>query len=351
MAINQKAIAEQLQLSTATVSRSLRNDPTINAKTRAKVLDFASRIGYQLPVSARKRQAVRPESEVSSLGVLISHPEGFRDDHSGAGQYMLAGISQAATQYDLDLTIHFVPPDETHRILNPANQPRAMRSGQLQGLILLYPFSPEVTASLAEQIPCVTIVHHHPGHRVDCVDADQATAISTVVEHLHGLGHQRIGFLSWVRRRSWVYRRFSGYVEGLTRRGLVFDPGAVLNMYGRILGEEEQADAVTSLVRQGVTAWVCAADHIAYSLSRRLARRGLRVGHDVSVTGYDGIEQAADCPALTTIRVPFLEMGHAAVRRLLSRLKNPAAPVTDILLKCEFVEGESSGPPPAPHGG
>ena len=41
--------------------------------------------------------------------------------------------------------------------------------------------------------------------------------------------------------------------------------------------------------KDGVTAWVCAADHVAYDLIAHLEASGIKVPQHVSVVGFDGI--------------------------------------------------------------
>ena len=343
--VSQRQIAEHLNLSTATVSRSLRNDSSINSVTRAKVIEAASKLGYQLRASARFSGPFTKRQEMLTVGVFIGHPAGFRGDPSSAGQEILAGLSDASARKNTVLTVHFVPPEEAGRILDPAGQPVAMQAGKLAGLILLYGFSERIVAGLSRQLPCVSIVHHHPELNVDCIDTDQFGAVARLVGHLRGLGHRQIGFLSWGHGLSWERRRFHGYMQGLVDCDLAYDPTRVLNLNGRGLDAEQEADIVAGLAERGVTAWVCAADHVGYHLCRRLQRRGIAVGKDISITGYDGMQPPPDCPPLTTIRVPFQEMGYAALRRLLYRIEEPAALARDILLRSEFVEGKTTGLP------
>ncbi len=343
-AVSQKQIADYLNLSTATVSRSLRNDSAINPATRARVIEAATKLGYELRASARSRRAFTERQETTSLAVFIGHPSGFQGDPSPAGEHVLAGLSDAAAQKNTILVTHFVPPEEAYRLLASDGQPAAMRAGQLSGLILLYPFPEEVVAALSQQLPCVSIVHHHPALNVDCIDTDQTGSVARLVEHLVALGHRRIGFLSWGHGLSWERRRFHGYVQGLMDADLAYDPALVINLNGTPLGQEHEARRIADLRAEGVGAWVCAADHVGYHLCRHLQQMGLALGRDVSVAGYDGMQPPPDCPALTTIRVPFREMGFAAIRRLLYRIEEPAARLRDIILRSAFVVGETTGP-------
>jgi DNA-binding LacI/PurR family transcriptional regulator len=103
---------------------------------------------------------------------------------------------------------------------------------------------------------------------------------------------------------------------------------------------------VARLVREGVTGWVCAADHQAYRLVRDLRELGLRVPKDCSVTGYDGDPVPDGLPQLTTIKMPFRDIGVSSVVSLLRKIDHPTAPRRHILVSGREIYGESTGPAP-----
>jgi DNA-binding LacI/PurR family transcriptional regulator len=106
------------------------------------------------------------------------------------------------------------------------------------------------------------------------------------------------------------------------------------------------ADTVAERVRyDGVTAWVCAADHQAYQLISDLRDRGLRVPDDVSVTGFDGQDAPPGLPRLTSMAVPNADLGASAVARLVSRLLQPASQRRMTLVMPRFVEGGTTAIP------
>ena len=95
--------------------------------------------------------------------------------------------------------------------------------------------------------------------------------------------------------------------------------------------------------RNGVTAWVCAADHQAYDLIRGFQQCGIRVPEDVSVTGFDGIETPAGCPELGTIQIPFREIGATGTQRLVERVRKRFGSTQHVLIDCPFKAGASVG--------
>ena len=71
--------------------------------------------------------------------------------------------------------------------------------------------------------------------------------------------------------------------------------------------------------RRRPTAIVCGNDLMALGAYFAIGEHGLRVPDDVSVVGYDDLEDIASHiqPALSTIRLPYYEMGRLAAEHLL----------------------------------
>jgi LacI family transcriptional regulator len=95
----------------------------------------------------------------------------------------------------------------------------------------------------------------------------------------------------------------------------------------------------------GVTAWVCAADHQAYSFMRSLQDLGIRVPVDCSVTGFDGLEAPEGLPRVSSASVAHEHIGSSAVTRMINRIMYPSSPTRKILVGVQPVPGETINPP------
>lgn len=345
MSVSQKDIATKLDLSIATVCRSLQGHPSIHPETRKKVINLASRLGYRPRFNFRQQNA-SSSRKLISVGVLVCWSDGIESMRSRAAYHMLAGMSEAAVRMNVSLDTQFVPPERCHQITDPQNQFLTMRADTLSGLILMYGFPVEAVRDLAGIMPCVNLVHPHLDLGVDCIDNDHVGGMEMVVNHLHGLGHRKIGFLAKPNSRAWVFRRFAGYMQAMERLGLDRDSSIAINIFNPDFDNEAVADAIVEHRRNGVTAWVCADDYIGYDLFPLLIERGLRVPQDVSITGFSGLEPPhPNYPRLTSVHPPFGRMGAAAVRQLLNRIKHSRDPACHLQFGCEFVKGETTTPP------
>ena len=268
---------------------------------------------------------------------------------------MLRGISERAATDRISLDVTYVDPAQPDLSERNCMVLQRLRAGHWNGVILIYPFEQEAVGILSKRVMAVSVIEDYGEFGIDCIDTDQAAGIHSLVQHLNNLGHRRIGFLTWRYgiETPWAYRRFGAYAESLLRHDLTYRPEWAINIRpSDRCGEVEAAERVARLVREeGVTAWVCAADHQAYHLISALEKHGLRVPEDCSVTGFDGIERPSGSPVLTTVKVPYEDMGGSAVIRLRGRIEHPSAPRRHNLVSGRVLFGQTSAPPPRPRPG
>jgi len=340
--VNQELIAQRLNLSRATVSRSLANHPAISAETRKKVQEMAAKLGYQQTPGRAGRRGKNSRS--FTIGVMIGVPAG--NVVMATFPYILKGIRDRAEIERVTIDVCYQAPADFHP--ESSRQPvfRSMRNGDWRGTILIYPFAEKAVELISKRLCTVAVLESYSQPGIDIIDTDDASAMSALVERLAEAGHKRIGFLSWDYPIGghWVARRFSGYIEALFHHGLPFRPDWVLNVEKNIpkLSPSQVADAVAQKIRSDhVTAWVCAADHQAYQLAQDLPARGLRVPEDCSITGFDGLDPTSGQKRVTSMRVPHEQIGSAAVTRLVNRIQHPTAPRRKILVEAQYVAGET----------
>ncbi len=347
--INQQMLADQLKISRATVSRCFTNHPGINPITRAKVFDLAARLGYQhmemrVPEDERTTRHTR-------VGVLIcTDLEEFnRPDYDSPGQALLEGTSEVGLLQEIATEVRYINPDAQSLDHPTYREIESLRKRLWDGLLLIYPFPQSVIEHLLLQYPVVSLVEQYGQSDLNTVDVDHYKGISTVINHLRDLGHQRIGFFSrpYQVEASWSYRRFSAYVEKITRLGWQYREEDVINVHPhRHLSFEESYDRAYERTAKGVTAWVCAADHQAYDLVDGLTQRGLSVPGDVSITGFDGIRTPPGKLPLTTMEIPYREIGMAGARRLFELIQKRFVMPQHILIGTRLRAGKTTARPP-----
>lgn len=345
--INQQTIADRLGLSRATVSRCFTNHRAINPATRARVFDLAAELGYRY----MEMRTIPPgKSRIArTLGVLICHPAvpTIDDRFDSPRQRLLDGISQAAQLQSVQLSVHYVDPEETTIEDSSYQKITSLRRGSWNGALLIHAFPLGIVQTLLARMPCVSLLEQYGQAHLNCVDADHDRGISDLMDLLAERGHQRIGFFSIhpVLGTYWATHRFSAYLEKLLALGLSHRPGDVINVAkDLVLSEKDALARMLDQTKDGVTAWVCPNDLTAYAAMAALNRHGRRVPEDVSLTGFDGIETPEGMTMATTIKTPFREIGRTATGRLLRLIKRPFDPPHHILVGGQLRYGNSIGP-------
>ncbi|MGA1204507.1 MAG: LacI family DNA-binding transcriptional regulator [Opitutales bacterium] len=343
--MNQKELAERLQLSRTTVSRCFTNHPKINPETRARVFELAAKLGY-IYSPPRNLTVDRPR-RADTVAVLVGKPSNSGEWFS-LERELLAGISDRLAAAKLTLNVNYVDPAG----FNLAPRARRILPGlsneNMIGFIMLYPFKEESVGNLIRKFPTVCALDEYERLEVDCIDVDQTRGILRLMEYLYGLGHREMGFVSWkyTVATPWVERRFGAFVENLYRHHIPFRENRIINVHreNQIEPDEVIGEAIR-MVERGVTAIVCAADHQAYPLVEGLRQAGLKVPEDVSVTGFDGEKPPEGMPQMTTVHTPFREIGVSSVASLLRRVTYPSAARRHILVSGPIIKGETVAPP------
>jgi len=342
--INQQLIASRAGISRATVSRCFTNHPGINPETRAMVFRLAASLGYrhmEMRTESRKKRTAG-----QTIGVLVCTKveEYFRPDYQSPGVEIYAGICEYAQLHKLHLDLRYVNPADASLPGTSYREIDPLQRRDWSGALLIYPFPRKVVDGLHKLMPVVSLVEQNVSDPLDCVDVDHFKGIFLIISRLFEFGHRRIGFYTkeYDVEPGWSYRRFSAFVEKMRRLHIRVPDEDLINISPTVFPDLEASyDHAAERVRDGVTAWVCAADHQAYDLIAGLQARGLRIPEDVSVTGFDGIEPPASDRELTTIMIPYREIGFTGTKRLHDLMRKRFVSPQHILIGSRMREGRT----------
>jgi LacI family transcriptional regulator len=362
MAASQNIIAESLNLSVATVSRSLRNHPAISAETRARVAEAAVRLGYRLPEGGDRATRGRPrrasaaaEQSKPKMGLIhlaaICRGSITPDSvHNLVAFRLVQGMSIGARALRASLHIEYLPPEEFDKLHHPDCWPLVVQEKVASGVVLVNQPSSAAIKTLAKTVPCINFERHADCTDTDCVTEDNLGSISQLFDHFLSLGHRRIGLVDSRYDLPSYQARLGAYVQNLVERSMPFDPAdAILPDAPMDLEARYQALAAhieDRLRRHHVTAWICLNDFVGYRIIGQLNKRGLRVPEDVSIAAFDNFDPPPGLPKLTTIDGPFETMGQVAVERLVKRVIQSDIPPLYTMLRTRLIIGKSTGPAP-----
>jgi DNA-binding LacI/PurR family transcriptional regulator len=326
------SVAERAGVSKSLVSLVMRGSPKVSEARREAVLEAARELGYRPNLIARGLA----EKRTRTLGVLVS------DLHNPFFAEVVDGLQERARDDGFRILIGSGRQDaeEEREALESFLEQR------VDGVVLLSPVvKRNVLTSAAEEVPTVVVARHgRPISHADSVVTDEQVGTRLAVEHLTELGHTRIAHIDGGEGASAAERR-RGYEEAMEEAGLGdrvrIEPGTYTGDGGyegmlALLGDERPPTAV-----------LAANDLAAVGALTALEERGLKVGEDVSLVGYDD-SYLARIPhiSLTSVAQPRLELGQLAFDAFERRFDAPGRRATKRVVEPRLVVRGSTGPPP-----
>lgn len=332
-----KDLAEKSGYSITTVSRALTGYSDVSPKTREHILQIATQLGYEPNSLARQLRL----QETRTIGMIIpANDESFSNDFF---TQLMMGVGNMASLHRYDLLISAQGPgDEEMQAYR-----RMVGGRRVDGIILARTrrSDPRIAYLKSQQYPFAVSGRAAPDENTDfpSIDVDSQAGIRMLVEHFVSLGHKHIGLILPPPELAFTTYRHEGYRDGLTNAGLPYRADYVI--YGNLLRSGGYTGTTQLLDEHPeITTLIACNDLMALGAMSAIKGRGLRVGGDIGVAGFDDIPAAEySHPTLTTIRQPIYEIGQRLVNMLLSLIKGHPLEDNQILLIPTLRIRESSG--------
>lgn len=331
-------VADAAGVHMSTASRAL-NEQTrsvVNPQTVDRVLKAANRLGYTPNPLARGLRT----NKTMTVGIVIPDIENplFGPIIAGA-ERTLGGAGYSLLIADADR----IDPDSVPAIIE------TLIDRRVDGLILATAERADGTvADLVERgVPAVLVNRTAEGLPIPAIVGDDHAGIGLAVQHLADLGHRLIGHIAGPQSLSTGSGRRQAFVEWMQQLGLEVRSDAIEEADWYQV--EPGYDAATRLLerRPDLTAIVSSNDLLALGAYRAIRERGLEVGADISVTGYNDMSLLDLMqPSLTSVKVPYRQMGAEAATVLMRVIaEGPGTePADETKLTPELSVRESSRP-------
>ncbi|MFC2037508.1 substrate-binding domain-containing protein, partial [Chloroflexota bacterium] len=221
---------------------------------------------------------------------------------------LLAGIGNTAAQHNFDLSVSTRPPDTPEE---EASYHRMVESRLVDGLLLVRTRVRDWRISYLSQVglPFVAFGRSDLGLDFPYVDEDGRRGLELVTQHLIDLGHRHLAFISAPQGLMFCLTRRAGLDATLQLHGLSLRPEC--HKIGD-LTQQGGFRAMNELLELSPppTAVIACNDLMALGAIGAARKRGLVVGRDVAITGFDDIPLAEHAhPPLTTVRQPIFDIG------------------------------------------
>ena len=325
-----KDVAARSGVSFQTTSKVLNGGGSVSDLTRARILQAASDLGYVPNLQARSLVMQRTQT----VGVITN------DLSDRNLSRILVGAEQEARRQDFGVIISSVEPEGS----GTEYALPAMMERRVDGILLAAPGMEEEAALeqvLDRALPTVSL-HAVPGGGVTTVTSDDTQIGLIATRHLLESGRRIVATVTGGGGRRSSGARLAGYRDALGKSRIAFDPSLVEDGGGDVNGGSA---AIARLLarRPDLDAIFAQNDLMAIGALSALRAAGRKVPGDCAVVGCDDIDVAAyTTPPLTSVHVPFYEIGTEAMRLLLGMVTEGSVSERNVVLLAHLIVRGSS---------
>ncbi|MDK4679389.1 LacI family DNA-binding transcriptional regulator [Kingella negevensis] len=329
-------VAKHAGVSPKTVSRVLNQDKSVKDSTRERVERSMNELGYIPSSAARTLRSHRSGLIGVIMGVTTDNIEAADIQGGLPDIFLTKGAHMVAEQTGKTLLV-------LHCGNNPNRLADAIRRFQqyrAEGIVCVSEFHQKIALPFKPDCPVVLL---------NCFDDDNTPAVlpddesnqRRLTEHLIAHGHKRIAYLTPPNHISATPLRLAGYRAALQQAQLSTDENLIATGYTtRHNSIDDLWQALHHVLQQPERPSVicCGNDEMAMRVYGMLRTEGIKVPEEISVAGFDDHKQIAETlyPALTTVELPYTEMGKRAIEILLRQIEQKTQPEN----AHEWVEGK-----------
>jgi len=329
-----KAVAEHVGLSPGTVSAVLNDAPSARAipeATKARIHAAARELNYRPNFFARTLRRKR----TNTIGVIA---EEIGDAYSSG---VISGIEARLRRnnYFFLTVVHRHDPTLLRQYAD------LLIERGVEGFIAV-----DMQLERPPLLPTVVVAGHREIEGVTNIVLDHDRAVTGALKHLLDLGHRRIAFMKGHPASSDSQERWQAICTASHQFGIPINPELIVQIESDDPSPQVGYPYTKQLLARKIpfTAIFAYNDLSAIGAIRALQEEGLRVPTDVSVVGFDDIQNAScNIPSLTTVRQPLGKMGEIAAETIVQHIEGQKDIPSKIAIEATLVIRESSGPPPA----
>ncbi|MGP0223758.1 LacI family DNA-binding transcriptional regulator [Paenarthrobacter sp. NCHU4564] len=318
---------------------SNRENASISEETRTRINQAVQDLGYRPNAGARALASQRSDwygivTEIVTAPFAVDIIKGAQDQAWLDRRFLLIAPSDQAdaagpNQGMEDAAIEKLLEQRVEGLLYAATYHRGVHVPQS-----------------ANEVPTVLINCFDADGKLPSIVPDERAGGRVAVERLLQAGHRRIGVINLDPDIPAAVGRLEGAREALANAGLELDPDLVVSGNATADGGYEAAGRILDHYPVGAgrpTALFCLNDRMAMGAYDAIKERGLTIPGDIAVIGFDNQELIAAYlrPKLTTVALPFEQMGALGVRTLAALTAGQPITADQQLVDCPLLERSS----------
>jgi LacI family repressor for deo operon, udp, cdd, tsx, nupC, and nupG len=322
-------IANQANVSVATVSRVLNHKSIVKAETKNKVKKAMLELGYDIA------EVAFDGTEAPSRLLLINLPsisnpfyneivKGAKDSAARRGYFLLINSQHLHDSFDSFLFL--------------------VKQLKVAGVVMLNPLLEIELRQLSELVPVVQCSEFlDNNHEFSYVGIDDLVATKKVMNMILASGRRKIAILSGPLRYKYARERKKGYLLALQSAGIDLNDEWVIQLPEidfkmaypvciQLLNSENRPDAIFAV-----------SDVFAVAAIKAAQTTGLRIPEDLVVTGFDNVNFSEFMiPSITTVQQPKYQLGYIATEMMIDKLEKKNDLPQQVILDTDVIVRESS---------
>jgi LacI family transcriptional regulator len=327
-------LAKKLNISIATVSRALKDDPVVSKKTKKKISELAQEMGYRSNHFARNLRNQR----TNTIGVIVPRLNSY------FMSTVIAGIESIANNEGYNLIIS----QSSESFDKEKASAKTMFDNRVDGILVSLAYDTEDLSHFdpffKRHIPLIFFDRVVDDENCTNILIDNRKAAYEATTHLIKQGCKRIVHITATPKRNVYVDRLQGYKHALSDNDITFKQEYVLISN---LSQEAGVISAQEILKMNPLpdAVFVANDNCAVGCMLALKQAGIKIPDDIAFVGFnnDPVSKVIE-PNLTTINYPGYEMGEVAARNLINHLNGKATirSTNTIILRSELIIRDST---------
>jgi DNA-binding LacI/PurR family transcriptional regulator len=331
-----KDVAAKAGVAYQTVSKVINGQAHVLPETEARVWEVTRELGYKPNHNARNLRAQRSQM----IGYSWSSSETEQPNHI-LHMFLTSMVSEAELA-----GYHLLPFPYREGEDRVTGYRELIDSGRVDAFVItsVNYDDPRANFLVERNFPFVAFGRSSAHDNFPYVDVDGAAGLRMATEHLISRGHRRIAVLAWPETSRTGNDRLSGYLEAMRSASLEVMPDLIAHGDWKFeFGYAATERWLAWSPEQRPTAIVAVSDIMAVGAIHAAQSRGLTIGRDLAVMGFDDVPMAEYLwPPLTSVRQPIREAGRKCVEILVALLEGKTPPDTHVLLLPTLIVRQSS---------
>lgn len=328
MKVSIRDISAMTGYSPATVSNALNHKKGVNKETAAEIFRVARETGY---IS---------ESSITKIKLVIFRKNGSIVDDTPFFHALINGFEQECRHFGYEMVICYV--DQRELTYEKQVQDVLTESGSAVVVLATEMLDGDLEPYKQAACPLVILDYWTESMEFNGVLINNADSARMATEHLIQEGHQKIGYIRASYRIKGFRSRYVGYQTALRKHSLELKEKYIFTVKTTMNGAYQ--DMLQHLDRHPElpTAFFADNDLIALGAMKALQERGYKIPEDISIVGFDDLPfSEISNPPLTTIKVPNVEMGKIAVRRVVELINKRDTIITKTQVCTKLIRRET----------